>query len=48
MKPLVVGNWKMHGTQSEASALAREIRKGLKNINDVDVVLAPHSPASAP
>jgi len=41
MKPLVVGNWKMHGTQSEASALAREIRKGLKNINDVDVVLAP-------
>jgi triosephosphate isomerase len=41
MKPLIVGNWKMHGTQSEASALAREIRKGLKDIKGVDVVLAP-------
>jgi triosephosphate isomerase len=39
--PLVVGNWKMHGTASEASFLARRIRKGTKGIKKVDVVLAP-------
>lgn len=39
--PLVVGNWKMHGTQTEAYALARQIRKGLKAIKGVEVVLAP-------
>jgi triosephosphate isomerase (TIM) len=40
MKPLVVGNWKMHGTQDEAGALARDVRRGLKG-RRVDVVLAP-------
>lgn len=39
--PLVVGNWKMHGTPSEASSLARHIRKGTTGIKKVDVVLAP-------
>ncbi len=39
--PLVVGNWKMHGTRIEALALARQIRKGLKNIRSVEVALAP-------
>lgn len=39
--PLVVGNWKMHGTQTEALALAREIRKGLRDIRRAEVVLAP-------
>ena len=39
--PLVVGNWKMHGTISEAFALAREVRKGLKPANRAEVVLAP-------
>lgn len=39
--PLVIGNWKMHGIQSEAFALARHIRKGLKDLRRVEVVLAP-------
>lgn len=39
--PLVVGNWKMHGTQSEALALARQIRIGTKALKGVEVVLAP-------
>jgi triosephosphate isomerase (TIM) len=47
MKPLVVGNWKMHGTQDEAVALARDVRRGLKG-RRVDVVLAPPFTALAP
>jgi triosephosphate isomerase len=40
--PLVVGNWKMHGTRSECSSLARKIALGLsKNPSRADVVLAP-------
>ncbi|TAJ98750.1 triose-phosphate isomerase [bacterium] len=39
--PLVVGNWKMHGTEREAAMLARQIRKGLKQIEGVEIVLAP-------
>ncbi|MGH7825234.1 MAG: triose-phosphate isomerase [Candidatus Binatia bacterium] len=29
--PLVVGNWKMHGTQTECAALARKIAQALRN-----------------
>ena len=39
--PLVVGNWKMHGTQAKARALAQKIRRGLKEVKGVEVVLAP-------
>jgi triosephosphate isomerase len=39
--PLVVGNWKMHGTQAEAATLARQILNGGRGIRDVEVVLAP-------
>lgn len=39
--PLIVGNWKMHGTQAEAAVLARAIRRGLKNFRAVEVALAP-------
>ncbi|MBI4523119.1 MAG: triose-phosphate isomerase [Deltaproteobacteria bacterium] len=39
--PLVVGNWKMHGTPAEAFSLARGIRTGLKRVQGVEVVLAP-------
>ena len=41
MTPLVVGNWKMHGTLSEAAALAREVVNGTREITDVELVLAP-------
>jgi triosephosphate isomerase (TIM) len=40
--PLVVGNWKMYGTRSECSSLAREISRSLgKTRCCVQVVLAP-------
>ena len=39
--PLVVGNWKMHGTLADARALASGIRDGLKRPRGVDVVLCP-------
>src|SRR5262245_12228504 len=39
--PLVVGNWKMHGTQTSARELAQSIRDGLKRPRGVDVVVCP-------
>ena len=39
--PLVVGNWKMHGTIAESRALATGIRDGLKRPRGVDVVICP-------
>lgn len=39
--PLVVGNWKMHRTASEARQLARQIRRGSGSIRGVEIVLAP-------
>ena len=41
MKPLVVGNWKMHGGQAETRLLARAIHKGVKNIRALEVAIAP-------
>jgi triosephosphate isomerase len=39
--PLVVGNWKMHGTQDVARNLAQSIRDGLKRPRGVEVVVCP-------
>lgn len=39
--PLVMGNWKMHGTLAEARALATAVRDGLKRPRGVEVVLCP-------
>lgn len=39
--PLVIGNWKMHGTLAEARALATGVRDGLKRVRGVEVVLCP-------
>jgi triosephosphate isomerase len=39
--PLVVANWKMHGTLGEARALASSVRDGLKRPRGVEVVLCP-------
>ena len=36
--PLVVGNWKMHGTQGMARELAQAVRDGLKRPRGVEVV----------
>ena len=39
--PLVIGNWKMHGTLGEACALAAGIRDGLKDGLAADAVVCP-------
>ena len=39
--PLVVANWKMHGTLGEARALASSVRDGLKRPRGVEVVVCP-------
>ena len=41
MTPLVVGNWKMHGTLAEASTLAREVLNGAGELAGVELALAP-------
>ena len=39
--PLVIGNWKMHGTLVEARALSTALRDGLKRPRGVDVAVCP-------
>jgi triosephosphate isomerase len=39
--PIVIGNWKMHGTLAEARALAAALRDGLKRPRGVEVVVCP-------
>lgn len=39
--PLLVGNWKMYGTESEAGTLTQNIVKGLKRLRRVEVAIAP-------
>lgn len=39
--PLVIGNWKMHGTLVEGRALSAAIRDGLKRPRGVQVVVCP-------
>ena len=42
--PLMAGNWKMHGTQPEAVALAEGIKAGVAGVPRCDVLLAPPFP----
>jgi triosephosphate isomerase len=39
--PLVVANWKMHGSLVEARLLAQAVRDGLRRLRGADVVLCP-------
>ena len=39
--PLIAGNWKMFKTVQEAVAFAKEFRSLVKDVNNVDIVLAP-------
>src|SRR5262245_18448047 len=39
--PLLAGNWKMHGTRSEAAALARAIADGVAGLAGREVLIAP-------
>jgi triosephosphate isomerase len=40
-KPLVAGNWKMHGTRAENSALVAAIVQGLSGEENVEVAVCP-------
>jgi len=39
--PLIAGNWKMHGTRSEATALAEGIKSGVAALKGREVLVAP-------
>ena len=43
--PLLAGNWKMHGTPSEAVELATALRQKVEGVADRDVLVAPAFPA---
>jgi triosephosphate isomerase len=40
-RPLVAGNWKMNGSQSQATALIDEILQGISGENSIEVVVCP-------
>jgi len=40
-QPLVVGNWKMHGTRSSVSALLSDIKAGVGDLAGVEVAVCP-------
>jgi triosephosphate isomerase len=44
-KPLVAGNWKMYKSVAEAVKYVKELRLLVKDVHDVDVVVAPAFPA---
>jgi triosephosphate isomerase len=39
--PLIAGNWKMFKTVQEAVAFVKELRSVVKDVNDVEIVVAP-------
>jgi triosephosphate isomerase len=41
LAPLIVGNWKMHGTEAEAARLVRRIARGARRIAGVQIAVAP-------
>lgn len=43
-KPLIIGNWKMNGSQSQATDLLRALIPLCSNVNGVDWVVCPPSP----
>ncbi len=40
-RPLVAGNWKMHGNQAEATALVNGIRGGLADVKIAEIAVCP-------
>ncbi len=42
MKPFIVANWKMNpNTLKEAKLLFREVKKGIKNVKNIEVIICP-------
>jgi triosephosphate isomerase len=46
--PIVVGNWKLHKTISEATALVTELKNSLSTVRDVEIGVTPVFTALAP
>ncbi len=40
-RPIIAGNWKMHLVRSEAVSLADALKKTLRDVTDVEIVIAP-------
>src|SRR5215467_9346901 len=40
-KPLIAGNWKMYKTATDAVSFVTDLRGAVKDIHDVDIVVAP-------
>lgn len=40
-RPLIAGNWKMHGSESQAQALAKGIQLGASGYTDLDILILP-------
>ncbi|MCG8382747.1 MAG: triose-phosphate isomerase [Gammaproteobacteria bacterium] len=40
-KPIVAGNWKLHGTRSSAASLALDIAKGIDSLDHVEIGVCP-------
>src|SRR5262249_10254011 len=40
-KPLIAGNWKMHGSISQAKTLVEEIKQGAEKYSDIDILVLP-------
>ena len=40
-RPLLAGNWKMHGTRAEAQALLSALKTELADVADRDIIIAP-------
>ena len=47
-KPLLAGNWKMHGAGAEAVRLAADVAQSVADVRDRDVLIAPPFTALAP
>ncbi|MEK7865703.1 MAG: triose-phosphate isomerase [Planctomycetota bacterium] len=43
-RPVVIGNWKMHGSLKEAAALAAGIKRNLFDLAEVDIAVCPPFP----
>jgi triosephosphate isomerase len=40
-KPIIAGNWKLHKTISEARDLVKQLKDGLAEVNDCEIIIAP-------
>lgn len=42
-KPFIAGNWKMNNTIAESTALVALLKKGVTDVDGVEIMIAPPS-----